>query len=642
MNDWTIPDSFPDLSSAKTISLDVETRDDDLKTKGPGVRRDAYLIGVAIGTDDGFRGYYPIAHDEGPNLNKRNVLRWLKRELGRYDQIKLGTNLLYDTDFLAEAGVDVAGPWYDVQVAEPLIDENKQGRYNLDDLASHYLGREKKTTALEIECERRKYKGAVQKHLWRLPADLVGPYAIEDVDLPLAIFPKQRNILENEDLWDLFLLETRLTPLLLDMRRIGVRLDSNRLEKTIGAFDKKLKSAKRRLKKMTGFDVEYWAADSIARAFDSEGLDYPRTPKTKKPSFTKPWLRSHPHPMTDLIVECRQIDKFIGTFLRGQMMDQMIGDRLHCLFNQLKSDEYGTVTGRFSSSHPNLQFIPIRDEEMGPLCRSMFVPEEEHDWGKADYSQIEFRIFAHYALGRGSRKFQDEYRRNPNVDFHAWCAEMAGIGRRPAKTINFGLIYGMGIKKLARSLDISEDEARTFLAEYNGRLPFIKQTLRKVSQRADERGYVFTILKRRRRFDRWEPADWDLAQSVSAVTDRDAMIKTVNHLIGVARERDADVIPRKGVRRAGTYKALNALVQGSAADVMKKAMVDCYESGVFDVLVPHLTVHDEMDVSIPRTSIGREAFIEMKRTMENTIEFRVPIVVDVESGPNWARVKEVV
>lgn len=635
MTEWTLPNSFPNLSAAKIVCVDIETRDDDLKAKGPGVRRDGYIIGVAIGTNDGFRGYYPVAHDEGPNLNKRAVYSWLKRELGRKSQIKLGANLLYDIDFLTHAGVSVKGPWYDVQNAEPLIDENARGKYNLDALAKKYLDRHKEETALEEECKRRKLRGKVQKHLWKLPASIVGPYAETDVDLPLEIFPKQRAILEKEDTWELFLMETGLGPMLLQMRQQGVRLNEDKLEKAIKKYEQILRKSRRELKHIVGKDVEIWAAESLAKAFDNVGVKYGRTPKTNAPSFTKDFLGKVEHPIGPLVLKCRSIDKFIGTFLKGQMRDQMINGRIHCLFNQLKSDENGTVTGRFSSSHPNLQFIPKRDDEFGPLCRSMFIPEDGCDWGRADYSQVEFRLFAHYARGRGAEKFRDEYRKNPNIDYHQWCAEEAGIRRGPAKTVNFAVIYAVGAAKLAIKLGLTVPETKKFLEGYHDVLPFAKNTLNIVSERAANRGWIRTIMKRRRRFDTWEPMDWELAHEVPAVRDKNKMMDLVQHKIKEARQLKQKP-PRPGVRRAGTYKALNALIQGSAAELMKKAMLKSYKAGIFDVLPPHLTVHDEMDPSVPKNKHGQEAWKEMIHIMETAIKFKVPVVVDAEVGPNWS------
>jgi DNA polymerase I-like protein with 3'-5' exonuclease and polymerase domains len=633
---WTMPINFPDLSKAKAIAVDLETRDDDLTSLGPGVRRDAYIIGVAIATDDGFKGYFPVAHAQGPNLNKKAVFSWLKRELAG-PQIKVGANFLYDADFLAQQDATMGGIWYDVQNAEPLIDEN-QGKYNLDFLGMKYLGIGKDEALLETICKLNGWKGAVQKHLWKMSAEEVGPYAIRDVENPIKIFREQRKILKSEDLWDLFLLESKLMPLLLKMRRGGVLIDTKKLDETISGTEKKLKEEKQKLRDLAGFEVEYWAAESIARAFDSMDLTYPKTAKTKKPSFTQDWLDKNPTPIAQLVLSCRKLDKFKGTFLESQINSHLVNGRLHCQFNQLRSDDSGTVSGRFSSSDPNLQFIPARDPVLGPLCRSMFIPEPECLWGKVDMSQVEFRIFAHFAQGDGAEEFRAHYNQDPNTDYHQWCADEAGIERRDAKNLNFGMIYGMGVNKLALQLNRPYGEAKEFSERYNAKLPFMRATLQLASERAQQRGYVFTILKRRRRFDMWEPSDWDLSKMVPASRDKAEIQRIIEEKITEA-EREKKRVPSPGIRRAKTHKALNAIIQGSAADQMKQSMVNCHEAGVFDILKIHLTVHDELDVSIPPTKAGREAFGEMVRLMEHSIKFDVPIVAKAETGPNWGETK---
>jgi DNA polymerase-1 len=253
---------------------------------------------------------------------------------------------------------------------------------------------------------------------------------------------------------------------------------------------------------------------------------------------------------------------------------------------------------------------------------------------KSDYSQVEYRLFAHYAVGEGSEEFREQYRQNPNIDYHQWCADEAGTDRKKAKTVNFGVIYGMGLAALADKLNVTLDEARRFMGQYNEKLPFLKTTLQAVAERASSRGYVRTILNRRRRFIAWEPSDWELSREVSALRDQDEMIEIVNEHVKRARDNKKNP-PRPGIRRAHTHKALNAVIQGSAADLIKKAMVDCAEAGIFDVLPLHLTVHDELDNSIVQDKRGMEAADEMKRLMENAIPFKVPIVVDRDVLVNW-------
>lgn len=634
---WKQPTRLPSLKKYDRIALDIETRDPELKTKGPGVRRDGYIVGIAVGAPDGKRWYIPYGHAEGQQRPASKVLAWARKELCHPNQPKIGANILYDLDYLYHAGVKVTGPFYDVQNAEPLLDENR-GRYNLDSLALEYLNEGKDETLMKHACEARELKGAPQAHLWQLPPEFVGPYAEADVDRTLRVFDLQKSKLMRDGLWDLFMLETRLVPLLLAMRQRGVRVAVDRVREARHMFQRRLDLARRRLTEIAGREVDYWANESVAAVCDELGIEYPLTKKEKKPSFTQVWLQRCTHEFAPVLLECRKLDKFIGTFLEGSILNQVIGDRVHCQFNQLRGDTFGTVTGRLSSSNPNLQFIPKRDDELGPLIRSFFVPEPGEIWGRADYAQIELRILAHYAMGQGADDIRQKYMEHPDADYHELCANIIGIDRGPAKIINFGVVYGMGQAKLAHSLGLSLSEAKIFLQQYYDTFPFLKNTLNVASKVASNRGYIRTILNRRRRFPYWEPCDWDLSKLYRAEenqTDPRVVSAWVAKKQQEARS-DGAKVPRYGVKRAFTYKALNAIIQGSAADLMKKAMVDVWESGVCDVLGPPLlTVHDELDWSIPDTKEGHAAFQESVQLMEQAIKFKVPVLADAELKKNW-------
>lgn len=639
---WTIPKKLPDLSAAPFIALDVETYDVDLKSKGPGVRRDGYMVGIAVAIPSPGNypraWYVPFGHAEGVQFSRDKVLDWARRELTRPNQPKIGANILYDLDYLAHAGVDVAGPFVDVQIAESLIDENAK-RYNLDALAEKYTGQGKHLWTLERETERRGYKGDAAGHIWRIDPRFVGEYAEGDVLKPLAIWEKQKPLLAADDLTKLADLEFRLIPVLLAMRRRGVRVNQTKAKRVRAELNRRAAENQKRIDAMVGFPVNVNANASIADAFDKLGLGYPRTAKTNTPSFTKDWLTNHEHEFPRLITEQRRLEKFVGAFIENAILASAIGDRVHCQFNQSKGDEYGTVTGRFSSSNPNLQQIPSRDKELAPLIRGIFVPDKGEIWGRADYSQIELRILAHYAIGQGAAEMRNVFRDEPDADFHAVCGRMAGIERDDAKHVNFAVLYGAGVKRVARQLNKTESETKAFLNRYHEHLPFVRETFRIAAQRAERRGWIKTILNRRRRFPFWEPADFDLSKKYPAHLDRQHVAGIVANEIADARGR-GDRPPRYGVRRAFTYRALNALIQGSAADLMKKSIVDVWESGVCDILGPPLlTVHDELDVSVPRNKRGTNAFREMVNIMERAIPFRVPILVDSDTGRNWGECK---
>lgn len=623
---WRKPTSFPDLSSAKLVSIDVETHDEDLRVKGPGTFRGSYIVGLAVGTDDGYRGYFPIRHLLGGNLDPGAVLRWANDQLSNKSQPKVGANLIYDVEFLRHEGVNVQGPLFDVQVAEPLLDENLMS-YSLDSLAKRYLEGEGKVADSLYRWLAQAYGGKATAagqggNIYRAPVALVGPYAEADVDLPLRIFMKQKELLEAQNLWDLFMMESDLIPMLLEMRRQGVRVDVSKTEQYRDETLGKIKQINKEIFSMTGVPVAVWEAESVAKAFKRMGFDCP-TLANGKPTITVDWLERHESPLAMMIRESRKLDKFVTTFLEGCILNFEINGRIHTQFNQLKSDDSGTISGRFSSCNPNLQFIPGRDKVLTPMIRGLFLPEDDEDWEKADYSQVEFRIIVHYGRGESADLARSAYKIDPETDYHSFVARMCNIERKPAKTINFGLAYNMGIDTLAEKLGVSIDRAKELFTKYHGHLPFVRDLQNDVTNIAKTRGYIRTILMRRARFDSWEPADWELSRTVKPTTREKALANWGR------------------IRRARTHTAFNRLIQGSAADVMKMAMVKIWKSGICDYIrAPRLTVHDELDWSVGKSYKQREAFRESVNIMENAVKMTVPLMVETESGPDWGHVKK--
>lgn len=607
---------FPSLRGQGMIAFDCETCDPDMKDKGSGAHRGSFICGVAVGTEKGFREYYPVAHEAGGNLPKDKVFRWLKEQL-KLPVPKVGAHLLYDLGFLHEVGVEPAGPFYDVQVAEPLLCETRYN-YGLEALSKDYLGAGKVDDEMDAFLKEKFGKKNPKGNIWRAPPEVVRPYAIGDVNHPLEIFAKQKVELEKQGLWDLFVMESKLIPMLHAMRRRGVRVDLRGTQKMLEEFRREQKSIHDQLVDLAGGDFSIWAAEEIAPVLDRLGIEYPLTPKTRKPSLTAGFLEGLDHPFADMLVEERRIDKMCGTFLEGSILESHHEGRIHCQFNQLKGEEGGAVSGRFSSSKPNLQFIPIRTEA-GKKIRQKFLPDPGHIWWKFDYSQIEFRLVVHDAAHSdlpGGREIAERFARDPTTDFHAIVAELAGIDRSRAKTINFGLIYGEGIDKLCRQLGLERSEGEKFLSEYHRKVPFIKNLSQGCMNLANRTGVVETLYGRKRRFDLWAKDDWKTGKSI--------------------------VLPHRfpGARRAWTYRALNARTQGGAADIMKDAMVKTWESGAYDVLGPPLlTVHDELDGSSPAGKKTDEALREVKHIMENVVKLRLPLKVDGSRGKNWGDAK---
>lgn len=616
------PTSFKSIKGLPRIGLDIETYDPNLLAMGSGAhRQDGKIVGVAVAYAVDDPVYYPTAHANVDRCiaNPEKFYAQLRAEAVDFEGEIVGANLMYDLDWLwKEQGVQFKKALLrDVQIAEPLLDENKR-TYNLESLGIQYVKEGKfKNVLTEV------YGKDYIKHMDMVDPGHAAAYAEGDTTLPWRILDLQLKALENQGLLKLYDMESRLTPLLVQMRQHGVRIDTEKAETALDWMKSEGKKSAAELTRETGLHVDVWSGDSVAKAFDSLDIPYLKT-KAGNASFRKDWLAAHPSKIAQLIVQQREYDKIGGTFINNYLLEGHVNGRIHCNFNQLRSDQYGTVSGRFSSSNPNLQNIPVRHPVMGPLLRSMFIPEEGTQWGSADWSQIEYRFLVHYAHispGIDATSAVRMYREDNTTDFHNLAAEITGVPRKQAKNVNFGVVYGMGVKTMAKTLNCTLDEANAMLEIFHGNMPFMKALYDMATTRATRAGFIRTILGRRRRFEKWEYKNqlYDTRE--------------------LAQEAYVASPCRWKPRRAQTHKALNSLLQGSAADLMKQAMVEMYEGGVFDILVPHITVHDEMNVSVPKTAIGAEAFAEMGNIMETTMKLEVPIYADSALGANWSEAK---
>jgi DNA polymerase I-like protein with 3'-5' exonuclease and polymerase domains len=604
--EWVKPTEFPDLRQADTISIDLETHDPKLKTMGTGsIIGRGKVVGVAVAVD-GYSGYFPFDHEGGGNLEKDKVLQWF-RDVCQSQADKIFHNAMYDVCWIRSMGIKINGNIYDTMIAASLVNENRF-RYDLGSLGWDYCGQGKNET--ELVNAAKEWGVDPKADMWKLPAMYVGNYAERDAELTLALWRVMQKELSDQDLGAIFDLETELFPCLVDMRFLGVRVDvqaAQKLKKQLAAEEKELLQT---IKKETQVDVQIWAARSIEKVFQHLHLPYERTEKTNSPSFTKNFLSTHEHPLVKCIAKAREINKAHTTFIDTILKHEHNG-RIHADINQIRSDTGGTVTGRFSYSNPNLQQIPARNKDLGPLIRSLFVPESGCEWGCFDYSQQEPRLVVHYAsLDQDTSVFgvKDSYL-DDNADFHTIVAKMADIPRSQAKTINLGLFYGMGKAKLQAELGVSKQKAEELFSIYHNRVPFVKSLMNSVSNRAQQRGQIRTLLGRLCRFHLWEPNQFGIHKALP---------------FDQARQEYGP-----GIKRAYTYKALNKLIQGSAADMTKKAMVDLYKEGI----IPHIQVHDELDISVNNNAE------KIKEIMESAVELEVPNKVDYESGPNWGTIK---
>ena len=605
--EWVPPDRLPDLSSHGEIAIDLETRDPNLLTLGSGaVRRDGEVVGIAVAVE-GWSGYFPIAHEGGGNMDRDIVLDWFE-ELLNNTATKIFHNAMYDVSWIRSMGFHINGGIIDTMIAASLIDENRFS-YTLDSVAKQYIGMRKSEKLLQ---DAAKDFGVNPKaEMWKLPAPFVGEYAEKDAEITLKLWHALQHEIAKQDLWDVFNLETSLFPCLVDMKFQGVKVDLDKAERTKKDLIKKEKQLLKDIKKIAGFDVEIWAAASIAKAFDTQKIPYDRTEKGA-PSFTKNFLATHPADLPKLINQTREINKANTTFIDTILKHNYKG-RIHAEINQIRSDQGGTVTGRFSYNSPNLQQLPARHKELGPLIRSLFIPEDGHKWGCFDYSQQEPRIVVHFASLlklEGTSTIVDSYNAG-DADFHQMIADMAGIERKQAKTINLGLMYGMGKNKLMSELGLMKEAAEKLIKQYHQRAPFVKMLSEAVARRADDSGKIRTIGGRICHFDLWEPHGFGIKKPLPHA---DAL-----------REHGP------GIKRAFTYKALNKLIQGSAADMTKKSMLALYQEGV----VPHVQIHDELDISVS----GPEKAEKIIGIMEEAVKLQVPNKVDYEKGDSWGDIQ---
>jgi len=613
-SDWVCPSEYPDLSQAKEIAIDLETKDPNMKTKGTGwATFDGHIVGFAVAAFDQ-QWYFPISHDAGGNMDLAMTTAWMQDVL-KTPATKIFHNASYDVGWLLVNGFEIKGKIVDTMIAAALINENRFS-FSLNACAKDYLGEIKNETFLN---EKAKEWGIDPKaDLWKLPAGYVGFYAEQDAALTLKLWQRFKTEITKQNLHDVWEMEMELLPILIDTRRRGIRVDIEKAHALKKEFKGKEKEVLHKIKKETTIDVDIWAARSVAQAFDRIGIDYPRTPKSEEPSFTQNWLVNCDNPIAQLIRQAREINKFHSTFIDSILRYTHKG-RIHSEINQLRSDQGGTVSGRLSYSNPNLQQIPARNKEMGDKIRSLFLPEEGKQWGSFDYSQQEPRLVAHYSAAlndnyalESAAEFVEAYQ-NEAADFHQIVADMAGISRTHAKTINLGLFYGMGKAKLARELGINKDDAERLLQTYNSRVPFVKKLATEVASSASKYGFIRTIKGRKCRFDMWEPATF-------------GMNKAMEYEAAKAHYGN-------NIRRAFTYKALNRLIQGSAADQTKEAMIQCYKAGY----KPLLQIHDELCFSIN----NEDDIKGVKEIMENAIEnLKVPFKVDIALGRSWGEAKE--
>ncbi len=605
-SDWTPPTDFPRLSGV--VALDVETHDPDLKIVGPNWCRPGVgdLVGFSLAWPDGER-YYPFGHSGSSNLDRDSCLRYL-RDLAKDSSVQfVAHNALYDYGWIwGREGISFANRPWDTQAAVALLDEYRQRNnlgYSLNAVGRDYCNILKDESKLKEAAD---YYGLDSKQdLWRLDAKFVGEYAETDAANCLQIWHTLEPLLRDQKLLSLFDLEMRYAVVVSAMRKNGVRVDVPRAERFRDKLTLLEAETAKEIKKLIGFDVPVWERDPIERAMKARGIVYPRTEPSKahpegQPSFTAPWLKTIDDPFCKMLLQVRRWEKVRGTFVEGFFLSLETNGRVYPQINPLPTDDSGTVSGRSSCEKPNLQQLSAKDPEMAYEVRGLCLPEEGAEWAALDYSQQEPRLAVHFAWlagVRGARQVVEQYRNNPRTDFHQMVASLGGIGRGQAKILNLALIYGKGEAATCRELgfetervktrngdmEVAGPEGKAFLEAYHAIVPFVSGLKDACKRAVKKKGFIRTLLGRRCRF---------------------------------------------GDGKAHDHMAVNRLVQGSAADQLKKANVDVYEQlGE----IPLVNVHDEM-------GLNKWSDVQISRAVEVMIEttpLEVPVIVDVAVGRNW-------
>jgi len=642
---WTPPSELPDLRQAKMIGVDVEAKDPNLTKMGPGyIRGDARVVGVSLAVLNGPKLYLPFGHEMGGNMDKDQVVRYVGDQLKYDDQTKVGANLMYELEALASLGIEVRGPLADIQIAEPLLDEDRKGGNSLEALSWSYLGRGKNEALLQKAAAELQLDP--KKDMWRMHSKYVGEYGEDDAYNPLEIIQLQLAQLEKEKLMDVWQLESDLLPVLWKMRARGIKVDLEAAERLSLEMKGEEDVLISRVWDQTGFKVDPWSSKSLAVFLNQMGLGFyiKYTAPSKQfpqgqPSFTNEWFKEmgDQHPAFGWLRDIRIMSKIRRDFVEGLILNNNVRGRLHPQWHQLRSsnessegddgDENGTRTGRIASSKPNLTNIPTRDPRWGKKIRSVFIADEGGKYCKNDFSSQEPRILLHFAYikgYRGAAEARQRYLDDPNTDYHQMTADLIRertgkiIERRPAKDINLGSAYGMGFYKLAAKLGLELEEAKKLLKVYHEGVPYVKKLEERCMEIVQAQGFIRTILGRKRRFKFWEPRAWERKKGATPVESYELAVEMWG----------------QDVERSDAHKALNAICQGSAADQTKTAIVLLDREG----LTPQIQVYDELGQTIWD---DRDA-LRIKEVMEHAIEFEIPHVADPEVGRSWGETKDYV
>jgi len=612
-DDWSPYTVLPELSGI--VALDTENKDPGLSS-GYGTSWPhglGFTCGIAISWSGG-DFYLPYGHSEG-NTDKRRVIEWLKVQAAKPDVTFVYANCQYDLGWLWREGITPLNLPHDVQGMAALLDEFKFS-YSLDSLGREYLGEGKSDEAFSAACA----AGGLldpKSNMDLVPGWIAEAYGVQDARLTRDLYLHFLPMLEAEDLIPIYNLERECYLVGFDMKRNGVRVDTDEAERQITRFERLRDEKIELVARTTGVVCSATDNVSLARALRVENpdLDLPKTTQGRD-SIRKEVMESLHSPVADAINSARRYDKAINTFLQGYILESSVKGRIHADFNPLRRSGTdaggregmkGTVTGRWSCTDPNLQNVSARDIEIGVAVRRCFVPEEGEQWVKADYASQEPRLTVYYAERaklRGGKEMADRFRIDPMTDLHGETATLMGVPRPQAKVINLSLAYGAGGAKLCKQLglptewtekhgrriEIAGREGKRLLDRHMQAVPFMRALQKMAEKTAQTRGYIITLGGRRCHFQ------------------------------------------KNGDEYEWTYTALNKIIQGSAADQMKAALCHLRREKIPTLL----TVHDEADFSVPRGEKGELILQSIRAIMEQAIPISIPMIADIKVSDTWA------
>ena len=647
--DWVAPTQLPDLSQVREIAVDTETRDDGLKAeRGPGWHAQmGYIAGIGVAWSGGHI-YVPVRHPDSPNFDRSQVGAWLRDLFAQSHTRFVFHNAGYDLGWIeTDFGVKPPAQIDDTGAMAAMVDENRRpipgygSPYSLNALCYWRGVPTKNESRLKEAAAAYGFGDDVKSNIWRLPARFVGPYGEGDPASTLLLAQSLRPEIEAQGMGEAYQLEADLVPMVIAMRRKGIRVNVEKAEALAARFQNQRNQVLKELSDRIGHTTDLHDIRSnrwLQQAFDNEKVSYPRSPQGYG-SFEATWMRKHPHWLPRMVSQAKQLEDMASKFLRGFIVDYAHMGRLHATINQFRAEGGGTRSHRVSYSDPPLQQIPSRDDELAPLIRGVFEPEPGEIWGALDYSQQEYRLIVHFAELLKLRKASvagDMYRKDPKTDFHELVVKMTGLIRRRAKDTNFAKAFGAGIPKFAEMTGMSLEEAKATMEQYDEELPFVKEEGEKCQSLAQKRGFIRLIDGARAHFESWEPRWRDNAAEALWLKANPNGRGTFpcDHEEAKARTQDpGHPWYHEQLQRADARKAMNRLIQGSAARQTKLAMRAQYREGY----LPAIQMHDELSHSFS----DYQAAVRCAEIMRDVVTLTVPVMVDAEFGVTWGRAAKV-